>query len=420
MLVNQNYIAIQQHIARIPGYAILRYASFLDNLEECIFKTKQGQYMSKIPLLILTSDAGFGHRSAAYAIQAALEELYGNLVDAIVFNPTAAENTPDLLLDIEQGYDEIVVENPELYRLSYNALHAPLVSRFVREVVGRMYHKTMRELIEKVDPKVIVSTYPLHADSASVVLKEMNYACPITVVVTDLVDVQSLWYSQAATMHYVPTTSIQDQAIENNINPAKITVTGLPVNTEIKKEQRATAEIRSALGWKEDLYTCLVVASPRTKEMASISSLLSNIPDLQIAVICGGNSELHSQLIDIADLDNFFLYDWVENIPQLMKGSDIIISKAGGLVISEALACGRPLILSEALPGQEIGNMHYVVDNNAGAWAPGPLEVLATVVSFIKDDGKKLKEYQENAKALGKPEAAFDIAKSIWALCECG
>jgi len=372
--------------------------------------------MPKIPVLILTSDAGFGHRSAALAIQAALEELFENQVEAIVTNPTAAEDTPDLLLDIEQGYDEIVVENPDLYKLSYNALHAPLISKFVREVVGRMYHKTMRELIEKVKPQAIVTTYPLHADSAAVVLKELNFPCPITVVVTDLVEVQSLWYSQAATMHYVPTTSIRDQAIKNKIPPAKILVTGLPVNPEIIKEKRSTADIRTALGWKEDIPTCLVVASPRTKEMASISSMLSNIPDLQIAVICGGNNQLYSQLKDIADLETFFLYDWVENISQLMKGSDFVISKAGGLVISEALACGKPLILSEALPGQEIGNMHFIVDNNAGAWAPGPLEVLATVISFIKDDGKKLKIVQENARALGKPGAAFDIAKNIWEL----
>jgi 1,2-diacylglycerol 3-beta-galactosyltransferase len=97
-----------------------------------------------------------------------------------------------------------------------------------------------------------------------------------------------------------------------------------------------------------------------------------------------------------------------------MKASDFIISKAGGLIVSESLACGLPLLLSEALPGQEAGNARYVVDNQVGAWAPGAGEVLAIVHSWLKDGGALLDQLKANAATLGRPRAAFDIAETLW------
>jgi 1,2-diacylglycerol 3-beta-galactosyltransferase len=105
-------------------------------------------------------------------------------------------------------------------------------------------------------------------------------------------------------------------------------------------------------------------------------------------------------------------------MPQLMKASDFVVSKAGGLIVSEALASGLPMIIAEALPGQETGNMHYVVENHAGAWAPGPAEVLATALSWLRNNHAQLKECQSNAQELGKPQAAYNIARGLWGLSE--
>ena len=110
------------------------------------------------------------------------------------------------------------------------------------------------------------------------------------------------------------------------------------------------------------------------------------------------------------------LYNWVENMPMLMKAADFIISKAGGLIVSESLACGLPMLITEALPGQETGNVHYIVENQAGAWASSPPEVLASVYSWVKDDLSGLKEVQANAHRLGHPEAAYEIAAVLWDL----
>jgi 1,2-diacylglycerol 3-beta-galactosyltransferase len=88
--------------------------------------------------------------------------------------------------------------------------------------------------------------------------------------------------------------------------------------------------------------------------------------------------------------------------------------KAGGLVITEALACGRPMILIDAIPGQETGNADYVVQNEAGALALSPVEVLEILADWLRDDGALLKQRAQNACRLGKAEAANDVADILW------
>lgn len=372
--------------------------------------------MPKKRILILTSDAGYGHRSAALAVEDALDELYGDQCECKVVNPTDRADAPDLIRELEQGYDDMVVDSPELYRLSYHTLDAPLISDITRTVVGQMFTDVMQALIEDFQPHIIVSTYPFHARSVAEVLKELHMDCPLTIVITDLTDVQSLWYSPVATMHFVPTKKIRQQAYENDIPATRVRVTGLPVDPAFAREQRSKRKLRQALNWLTEPPTCLVVASPRTQRMARASKYLAQIEDLQVVVVCGGNSQLHKALKSLSEQDSFHLYDWVENMPQLMKASDFIVSKAGGLIVSEALACGLPMILAEALPGQETGNMRHVVENQAGAWAPGPSEVMVTAISWLKNEGQQLKQFQKNAQELGKPEAAYKIAKSVWGL----
>lgn len=86
------------------------------------------------------------------------------------------------------------------------------------------------------------------------------------------------------------------------------------------------------------------------------------------------------------------------------------------MIVSEALASGLPMIISEALPGQETGNVEYIVDNQAGALASSPAEVQETAISWLEDDRAQLKKLKSNAGELGNPQAALDIAKSLWGL----
>ena len=193
-------------------------------------------------------------------------------------------------------------------------------------------------------------------------------------------------------------------------------LTGLPVNPQIVRETRSPAEVRKELGWDEDMLACLVVSGPRTQKMAEITQALDKVQDLQVVVVCGGNDELYEEFKQMEWEGIVHLYDWVEQMPQLFKASDFIVSKAGGLIVSEALASGLPMIIPEALPGQETGNKEYVIENQAGVWAPEMEDILQAVTSWLENDAALLKEMKANAANLGKPQAAYEVAKGLWGL----
>jgi 1,2-diacylglycerol 3-beta-galactosyltransferase len=103
-------------------------------------------------------------------------------------------------------------------------------------------------------------------------------------------------------------------------------------------------------------------------------------------------------------------------MPELMAAADLLVTKAGPGTISEACIAGLPMILSDAIPGQEDGNVQYVVENDAGVFAPGPEKVIAAVKEFLEQGPEKLAQSAENAKRIARPDAVWEIADEVWDL----
>jgi len=135
---------------------------------------------------------------------------------------------------------------------------------------------------------------------------------------------------------------------------------------------------------------------------------------LQLVVVAGGNDSLYQELRDTDWHAKAHLYNFVDDLPRLMRASDCTLCKAGGLIVTEALASGLPLILIDGLPGQEMGNAEYVVEHGAGEEASDPISVLETVYHWFDQDGARLAECAENARSLGRPRAAQEIAEIVW------
>jgi UDP-N-acetylglucosamine:LPS N-acetylglucosamine transferase len=350
-------------------------------------------------------------------VQAALVERYGERCQVEIINPLDEADAPNLIRQLEEGYDEMVVEDPALYTLAYHALDVPVVSDLAKAVATRLLDEVMLRIVREGAHDAIISTYPTFAQPVARALRKAERDVPLAVVITDLTDVQRMWYSRSATFHFVPTKHIRQQAYENNIPATQVRVTGLPVHPEFARENRSQKELRKALDWDLEKITGIIVASIRTQQMATLSRMLDRAElDLQLAVVCGGDRELYNLLSSEDWNGPAHIYDWVDQMPQMMKAADFMISKAGGLIVSEALASGLPMIIPEALPGQEVGNVRYVVNNGAGAWAPGPAEVLVAVHSWLSGDPPKIEEMRANAKELGNPNAAYEIAERVWGM----
>lgn len=365
-------------------------------------------------ILILTSDAGFGHRRAAEALEAALTQSSGPNRQVTVINPFQDPALPDLIKQIETGYDEVVIDDPTLYQLAYTATDAPVVARLLQDVTTTVMNKALTGLVKTCQPNAIVTTHPAFTQAAIRAAHDVSRPTPVNVVVTDLVNVHSMWFHQEADLTFVPTGQVYKQALDAGLDKQKVHLTGLPVNPRFSDEKRDRPTLRRDLGWEPDMTTALIVGSARTRETAAIARLLDRSGlALQIVALSGDNQETEEQLRSTTWKGTVHVYGMVRNMAEMLRATDFVICKAGGLIVTEALACGLPLILYEALPGQEVGNVRYVVDSGAGVWSPGPIGVLTIAYAWLSGDQSELRKCAAAAQQVGKPRAASDIAERI-------
>ncbi|HEY7848573.1 MAG TPA: glycosyltransferase, partial [Ktedonobacterales bacterium] len=104
---------------------------------------------------------------------------------------------------------------------------------------------------------------------------------------------------------------------------------------------------------------------------------------------------------------------FVHNMPDLMRAADVVATKAGPGSICEAMACGLPIMLTGYIPGQEEGNIDYVLSNHIGVLARTPEKLVAAVRSLLTPGSVTLAEMRANSERLSYPRASFDIARLV-------
>ena len=368
-------------------------------------------------ILILTADYGYGHRSATNAIAQALQVTHGEDCQVDIVNPMDDPHAPAVLRDGANGYDKMVRAAPDLYKLGYQVGDTQVVSDIVKNSLTLMLLNAIREIIREKQPDIIVCTYSSYQNSLSAIFDLEKIHIPVITVVTDLATVNRLWFHPAADVCVVPTQAVYDLAIKAGLPAEKIKIIGIPVRADLMKGNQDRAAIRRSLGWREDLFTVLAIGSKRVEHLYDALSVLnhSGFP-LQLVIAAGGDEEFYQRCQETEWHVEAHVFNFVDEMGTFMRGADSVLGKAGGLTVSEALACGLPMILVDVIPGQEIGNAEHVVSGNAGVLANDPTEVLEAMAHWLEKDRDHYQQQAENARRLGRPRAAFDIVDQIWAL----
>jgi 1,2-diacylglycerol 3-beta-galactosyltransferase len=365
-------------------------------------------------ILILTSDLGFGHRSAANAIREALLIRYGDTYHPVIVNPMKHPKVPSFYRENPQIYDLWVQKLPELYTLSYKSVDAPLAKPVIENFDTTMLLEAMLDIIRKVKPAVIVVTRDSYLSTLWAIRLLTRRRLPVITVVTDLGTVHRLWFNRVSTVTCVPSQRVYEMALNEKIPPAQLRLTGIAVHPAIAQETRSKAELRVLFGWRTDLKTVLIVGSKRVRTLIDAARVLNHLHlPLQFVISAGGDEALYAQLEKMTWHHPAHLYPFVREMPQFLRAADVLVAKAGGLIVTEGLAAGLPILLIDAIEGQETGNVAHVVEGGAGAFAPPPLDLLETVYDWFQDGFKMLEDLAARARALGHPNAAFEIAELV-------
>ena len=371
--------------------------------------------MQKKRFLIITSDAGFGHRSAAIAVQKGLETLYPEQVECKVINPIQETDTPTVLKPIEKGYDLSVRFSPALYRLSYEASDSRQVSEVVEGALGIMLQRILAETITSFKPDAILNTNEMFNKPIGKALQETDCRVAAFTVVTDLADVHSLWFAPEPDLFFIANAWVKVKALESDVPEEKIVISGIPVSPEFASRPMDKRPLRESLGLAPDLLTVLFVGSGRVSNLEDyLGALVGMDLPMQAVVIAGGNDELYKKLIGRHYDFPLEVRNFEHNVPQWMMASDVLVTKAGGLIVSEGLAAGLPILLIDFLPGQEEGNVRYLLSHQAGALVHNEGEFRAMMAYWLAQEGANLKRAAQASAGIGHPEAALTVAKALW------
>ncbi len=366
-------------------------------------------------ILVLTSDMGFGHRSAAKAIHDALLMEYGDNVAVTIVNPMDHGKVPSFYRDNPEAYDLLVKRLPDLYNLTYKAVDLPFTAPLVENVNTAMLLEAMLEIFSEVQPHVVVVTRENYLSTLWAIRTITRKRVPIVTVITDLGTVHRVWFNTVSTLTCVPNQHVYDMGIAEKIPPSQLKITGIPVHPRISAETRDKREIRQSLGWQPDLKTALLVGSTRSRGLVDTVRVLNhcNFP-IQLAIVTGGDDTTYAQLEAMEWHVPTHLYNFVDNMPQLLRASDMLGCKAGGLIITEGLAVGLPLLLFDAIEGQETGNIDYVVENGAGVFMGPSLDLLEAMHDWFSEDFALLNTLATRAQQLGFPRSSFEIAHKVY------
>ncbi len=362
-------------------------------------------------ILILMSDTGGGHRSAAEAISDAFNlEFPGRyqveLVDVIKLATAWPFN------HMAEWYLPVVTYAEPGWRLLFHTTNHRAMTRAANRLFRVFGGRGLRRLFREVQPDLVLSVHPLLTTSARCLLRSVGSSAPFAVVVTDMTDGHMLWFDPGANLTLVATGSADLRARQLGVPVERIRVVGEPVSLRFMARGKSKNELRQQLGLAPDQTTVLLVGGgegmgPLYEIARAISA--AHLP-IRLVAIAGRNKALKRKL-EATDWEiPVMVQGFVTNMPDWMRASDVIITKAGPGTICEALACGLPILLSGFLPGQEEGNVTYVEQNGLGALRQDPEALAATLAEWLKPGNDTVARFSARARELARPGAALEIA----------
>jgi 1,2-diacylglycerol 3-beta-galactosyltransferase len=361
-------------------------------------------------VLFLFSDTGGGHRSAAQAIIEALEVYHPGQVTTEMLDFFIEYAPPPFDMAVT-GYAPMA-QVPDLWELGYKLSNGKYRSRLVQEVLWPYIRGAASRLVEEHPCDLFLSVHPIINTPILRALRKDR--APYITVITDMVTTHAFWYNNQSDLTLVPTEEARQRGLDIEMDPDRIRVVGQPIADKFCRPPAPRAELRAALGWPQDLPVVLMVSGG--EGMGPIEETVRAVDqahlELAMAVIAGRNEALKQNLESAGLKTKTMVYGFVNNMADLMNAADIIITKAGPGTISESFIAGLPIILYSRMPGQEEGNVDYVVEKGAGVWAPEPEQVVAALRYWINHP-EVLQTVAKTSKSLARPEASKTIARYI-------
>lgn len=358
-------------------------------------------------IIILTAGFGEGHNSAARGIRDALAQI----------SPEARVQCRDIFAETFGPLNELVRRmylftinrKPHLWSDVYAWIDT--YSDFQQGLRWFSCARTrLARIVEQERPDVIVAVFMPYAHFLDELYGPANGANPRRVVcITDSITINSIWYRCSADYFLVANEQTAEVVANAGVSRALLRVFGFPVSPKFA----ALAQRPPGPPWR-----ILQMLNAGQTLASDLTRLLATTPNSELTVTVGRDEKLQRRVESIRDTSpqKFSVIGWTTELPQLLGSHHVLVSKAGGATVQEAIAARCPIIINQIVPGQEEGNAELITQTNSGAVAFINDNVVATLTRAFADDGRLLRQWSANIAKIGRPTASLDIARFLLAL----
>jgi len=345
--------------------------------------------------LILTASTGSGHNRAADSLKNELE-VCGYHVRIV--EPFKEEGRGMDLL-VENGFQILATRLPKMYGRLYRITDHKLVTKGVAGFVNLTLSRTVFSLIREYQPDLLISTHPLLVNVISFLKALHKTNLPFISVVTDYMAHQC-YVNKYVDAYIVASQYTKNTLMAKGIQESRIFTYGIPIGREFRQPRQNKKK-------KDSVFTMLLMAGGMGISLIKdcLEILLQNQHDFRIAVVCGNNRKLKDELEEKYALPipgkQITIYGFTTEIPRLMDESDLVITKPGGLTISEAINKNIPILIPFYIPGQEEENTEIMV--NAGVAASiSDLSELNVMIDNFCENPELLENMRLKAREFSK------------------
>ncbi len=372
-------------------------------------------------VIILSASTGGGHMSAANAVREYLCEnnCITDVIDALEYI------SPILNKTVTETYEYVATKNPLLWKMIYNSSNKKSFNKLIN-IITSLISKKLMPLIEEKKPDAIITTHPFTTEMISKLKAQGEISVPLICIMTDYAPHRT-WINEKVDAYIVANKDMAHPMAKMGVMPEKIYPFGIPVDDAFFSKLD-TDKIVQELNFDKNTPTILIMAGKCG--FANIEKIYSQLREIktefQVIIITGKNQKLYNNLnrilnnrtsskkqLILSKLSNLTLkfgkpqiikkiirkkkqypkktkiIYFTNEVNKYMFISDLIITKPGGLTVSEALASGLPMALYDAIPGQEEENEEFLVSNN-----------MAISLSTRKNIKEKIEHLLENPKIL--------------------
>jgi processive 1,2-diacylglycerol beta-glucosyltransferase len=364
--------------------------------------------------MILSASVGSGHTIAAGVLESCFRQAPG--VEAVQALDTL-ELTGDLYRSLyDDAYFALVDAAPWLVGWAYDHNEVPFRDGNVVSLWDKLNTTAVVSAIRAYGPDVVVCTHFLPAKLISLLLSRGELRATMVVVTTDY-DFQGLWLSSPFNRFFVARDETRAYMVDIGLPADRISVSGIPVKAEFSQVLERDA-VLARYGLRPDLPTLLISAGAAgaAYTQAIVAQTLRMRNAFQAVIVCGRNAQLKDEIeaLTAPHADRYRVLGYATDMPDMMRVATLFIGKPGGLSSSECMAAGLPMVLINPIPGQEVRNSDFLLEEGAAVRCNYQTTV-GYKIDQLLDDPDRMRRMATSARKLGRPDAARLIVETALA-----